>query len=188
MQRRDPAWQGQFTPYELRSIVAFIKLGEPERANDLLDYMMTCRRPAAWNHLGEVVHAEYRKNAYLGDLPHTWVGAEFVNAVRSMFVLEEAETIHLLAGVLPRWIEDAAGIRIKGLPTWFGALDLSAHSEGGEWRIAINGAAPPGGYILHVNNPNRPQQVLVDGVAADYAGEDIIPLPAKAHTVRVVWD
>ena len=188
VERREPTWQGQFTPYELRSIVAFIKLGQPKRANDLLDYMMTCRRPAAWNHLGEVVHAEYRKNAYLGDLPHTWVGAEFVNAVRGMLVLEENDAMHLLPGVLPRWIEEGSGIRIRELPTYFGRLDLRARAVDGIWHVDIDGASPPAGYVLHVNTPQPPQRVVVDDVAADYAGEGVISLPAGTRAVRIAWD
>ncbi len=48
--RRDATAPWQFyTPYELRSVGAFVRLGWRERAHELLDYLLAGRRPAEWN-------------------------------------------------------------------------------------------------------------------------------------------
>src|SRR4029079_19779045 len=47
-------------PYELRAVGAYVRLGWRERAQDLLDYYLAGRRPAAWNQSAEVVEREPR--------------------------------------------------------------------------------------------------------------------------------
>ena len=39
------------------------------------------RRPAAWNQWPEVVHRDSLAPKFLGDLPHTWVGSDFVRSL-----------------------------------------------------------------------------------------------------------
>src|SRR4029453_4219836 len=54
--RRDgrKSWN-DYTPYELRNVSAFLRLGWRDRAHALLDFFMAARRPAAWNQWPEVV-------------------------------------------------------------------------------------------------------------------------------------
>ncbi|HJX28949.1 MAG TPA: discoidin domain-containing protein, partial [Thermoanaerobaculia bacterium] len=79
--RRDGTreWEN-YTPYELRTIRTLLRLGWRERAHELLDFFMKDRRPAAWNHWAEVVWREPRINKFIGDMPHTWVGSEYIHS------------------------------------------------------------------------------------------------------------
>ena len=90
VQRRDdPSFDWvDYTPYELRAIGSFVLLGQPERAQQALEFFMNDRRPPGWNQWPEVVHRDPRTAKFIGDLPHTWCGSDFVNSVRMMFLYE----------------------------------------------------------------------------------------------------
>ena len=62
--------------------------GQPERAQQALEFFMNDRRPPGWNQWPEVVHRDPRAAKFIGDLPHTWCGSDFVNSVRMMFLYE----------------------------------------------------------------------------------------------------
>ena len=70
--RKQGLWHGEaYSPYELRNVAAFVRLGERQRAHGLLDYLMTGRRPAAWNQWAEVVWLDRDLPRFIGDMPHT---------------------------------------------------------------------------------------------------------------------
>jgi hypothetical protein len=149
--RRDgnKAWE-VYTPYEFRQVSALVRLGEPERAHALLDYYMQDRRPAAWNQWSEVISRLEREPHFIGDMPHTWVGSDFIRAVLDLFVYADTETGSLVIGAgLPRsWLQ-GEGIRVHGLRTPYGEVSYTARDEGGQVRFALEGSTmPPGGYVL----------------------------------------
>ncbi len=148
MSRREPGWEGTFTPYEIRSVTAFQSLGQPDRAAELLDYLMSCRRPPAWNHLAEVVIGDERKGGYIGDMPHTWVGSGLVNSVRLMLVREVDGRLVLLEGAPASWLQ-GEGIRLSNLPTHFGRITLNAKERDGNLIVDWSGISdPPEGIAL----------------------------------------
>jgi hypothetical protein len=61
-------------------------------------------------------------------LPHTWIAAEYVLALRSMFAYErEADrSLVLGAGLAAEWLE-GGGVRVKDMPTLYGSLGYSLH-------------------------------------------------------------
>jgi hypothetical protein len=77
-----------YTPYENRLIGSFIILDQPERAHALIEFFLQDQRPQGWNDWAEVVWKNYRIPRTIGDMPHTWVGSDFINAIRAMFVYE----------------------------------------------------------------------------------------------------
>ena len=77
-----PDFTGSFTPYVVRNLNAFVSLGRFEDAFGLLELLLACRRPDNWRHWAEVVWSPPRAPQYIGDMPHTWIGAEFVTAIR----------------------------------------------------------------------------------------------------------
>ena len=97
-------------------------MGEAEKAHELLDFFFADKRPRAWNQWAEVVWRVPDNPKFIGDMPHTWVGSDFVNAVRSMFVYElESESALVLAfGVPAGWIESKEGVAVEGFPTEYG--------------------------------------------------------------------
>jgi hypothetical protein len=131
-ERLDPAskWK-DYTPYEVRLMGSYVRLGEPARAWELMDFYLHDQRPQGWNHWAEVVHRDPDFPGYIGDMPHTWVGSDFVNSVRSMFAYEHAGHLVVAAGVKPDWTSEkeadgvVRGVRVARFPTEFGTLTYS---------------------------------------------------------------
>jgi hypothetical protein len=135
-----------FTPYEVRTADAYIKLGQRDRALTCLRYFaIDSSHPQPWNHLAEVVHANPRAPSYIGDMPHTWVGAGYINAVRSIFAYETGEKLILAAGVPDAWLAD--GVKVASLPTLYGDIDYVLRRDGAAVVLDVTGkAAPPDGF------------------------------------------
>ncbi len=139
----------RFTPYEARSIPAYIYLGQKKRALVLLRFLLKCRKPLLWNHFAETVDSDHRFAGYFGDMPHTWVGAEYINAVRSLFVYEKDRKLILGAGIDEIWLDREDGVSVKNLPTYFGKLDYSIKKMDDVLKIKISGTAKPdNGFIF----------------------------------------
>ena len=79
--RAEPGSLWAYTPYELRNVLTFVRLNQPKDAFELLTHLMRDRRPPAWQMFAEVVHSRLRHPGYMGDMPHTWIGAEYVRLV-----------------------------------------------------------------------------------------------------------
>jgi len=108
---------------------------------------------AGWNQWPEIVWTDERKGQWLGDLPHSWIGATYLHAVRSALVYERAsdQALVLAAGVPEAWLENGAAVRVARLSTWWGPLDYEiAHAEGDALRVRVGGGlrVPPGGVVL----------------------------------------
>jgi hypothetical protein len=142
-----------YTPYEMRSIGAMVRLGQRERAHALLRFFLTGRRPAAWRQWPEVVDREPRRLRFLGDLPHTWVGSDYVRSVLDMLAYErEADSsLVIAAGVPDAWLADS-GVVLRGMRTRWGSLAYSARRDpAGEVVLRVESGGlrvPPGGLIL----------------------------------------
>src|SRR5208283_1739880 len=100
-----PDFEGTYTPYALRDINAFTALGRFDDAFRLLASALACRRPTGWRSWAEVVWSAPRAPDYIGDMPHTWIGAEFATAVRRMLVRERGDTLELFRAVPDAWWE-----------------------------------------------------------------------------------
>ena len=139
-----------YTPYEWRTVGTFIRLGEKHRALELVRYFFRGQRPSGWNEWAEVVHADPRKPAFIGDMPHTWVGSDFIRSALDLFAYdrESEKAIVVGAGVPAEWLD--AGIRIAGLETQYGPVSYSMKTEGDAVRITIDAvtAVPPGGIVV----------------------------------------
>jgi len=173
-QRASPDALYAYTPYEFRNVLTFVSLNRPGDGEDLLGRLLTGRRPVEWQVLAEVVRSRPRHPYYLGDMPHTWVGAEYARALFGMLMHEEDERLDLLPGVPPSWVA-GEGLRISELPTAFGTLSMSARQEGTVMRVLLE----PGlrnNTPLEVDWPGRqrPVAVTVDGRArVDYSADGI---------------
>jgi hypothetical protein len=118
-----------YSPYEIRIIGALVRLGRREAALELLRFFLSDRRPPAWNQWPEIAWRNHRAPAHVGDLPHTWVAAEYVLAVRSLFAYERADDRRLVlaAGLAAEWTSDA-GVQVQEMPTLYGPLTFSART------------------------------------------------------------
>jgi hypothetical protein len=159
-----------YTPYENRLIGSFIMLDQPERAHELIDYFLDDQRPPSggWNHWAEVVWNDYRHPGFIGDMPHTWCGSDFINAVRSMFVYENEydHTLVLAAALYQDWIDAPGGMSVENLPTYYGKISYSIKKEGNSYRFSVTGDInlPEGGIkISNFNAGKTPSAITVNG-------------------------
>lgn len=178
------AWDA-YTPYEWRSVGAFVRLGWRERAVRLAGWLMADRMPIGWNQWPEVVHHDRTKAAFLGDLPHAWVGSDFIRSFLDMLAYERAsdDALVLGAGVPTAWLA-GDGICVRRLRTPHGPLSFTMRGEPGALRVRVESGVrvPPGGIVLRPPLPPGPHVATVNGakalVSAD--GELIVwALPAE---------
>jgi hypothetical protein len=134
----------------------------------VLEYFLNDQRPRGWNHWAEVVANGYRTMRFIGDMPHTWVGSDYINAIRAMFVYEndDIHSVVLGAGLKDSWVKD--GLSVKNLPTHFGAVSYTIEPvTSGTVRLSIsgkvNGKKNP--ILIPVNLLSSPlQYATVNGV------------------------
>lgn len=158
-----------YTPYENRLIGSFIMLDEPERAHELIQFFLNDQRPQGWYHWAEVVWKDYRTPRYIGDMPHTWVGSDFINAIRAMFVYENEydQSLVLGAALYQDWIDSPQGMSVENLPTYYGEISYSIQKEGNSYTFSISGDVklPNNGIqIRNFNGAKLPVKVTVNGV------------------------
>jgi len=184
--RRDgrKAWE-DYTPYEIRTVGTFVRLGWRERAHELLDFFLAGRRPAEWNQWPEVIGRDPRQPRFVGDMPHGWVASDFIRAVLDLFAYEREgdRALVLAAGVPPEWLE-ATGVTVTGLRTPYGLLRYSLKREGERviLRVAGGSRVPPGGLVLVWPGKQPPSpDARVNGRVAQWRGSELTfhELPAE---------
>jgi len=170
--RRDgrKSWD-DYTPYELRNVSAFVRLGWRDRAHALLDFFMAARRPAAWNQWPEVVGRDHRPR-FVGDLPHGWVASDFIRAALDLFAYErEGDGALVLGAGIPRaWVDGKGGVAVKNLRTPYGPLSYSLEKRGARVVLQVAGRLqmpPRGGIVFDWQGTERrvdtvPATIVID--------------------------
>jgi hypothetical protein len=149
--RRDgkTAWK-DYTPYELRTIASFVRLGWRDRLGELIAFFFADRRPAAWNQWAEVVGRDPREPRFVGDMPHAWIASDYVRSALDLFAYDRAsdQSMVIAAGIQPGWL-DGEGIAIRDLRTPYGHFGYTLKAKGGKATLTITQAIdPPGGLVL----------------------------------------
>ncbi len=129
-----------------------VRLGSRDRAQLTLQWFMQYRRPPGFQHWAEVVWRDERAPHFIGDMPHTWVGTDYVRAVLDMLAYENEADSSLVvgAGVPAKWLE-GSGVLVKGLRTRWGPIDFSLTRTGSETTALLSGPSfrmPRGGILL----------------------------------------
>ncbi len=192
-ERRDGTRDGRqgsdaYTPYELRNVGALVRLGRKEDAHEMLAFFLKDRRPAAWNQWAEVVGRDPRAPRFVGDMPHTWVGTDFIRSFLDFFAIErEGESGGSLlvgAGLPEEWVRAPGGAGVEGLRTIYGSLDLAVSASGGEVRARISGVrVPAGGLALAWPLGGVPRAATVNGKPAGIRGREILVGEVPAEVV-----
>lgn len=157
-----------YTPYENRLIGSFILLDQPERAHQLMDFFLNDQHPHSWNAFAEVVWKDIKTPSFIGDIPHTWVGSDFINAIRTMFVYENEydKSLVIASALYQDWIDSPNGMSIENLPTYFGEISYSIKKENNIYNFNISGNVklPENGIkIKNFNGSKIPESVIVNG-------------------------
>jgi len=177
--RRGGAPWDAFTPYEVRNIGAFVHLGWRDRAQELATWFLEYQKPVGWRQWPEVVYHDETTQKFLGDLPHTWVGSDFVRSVLDMllYVREDGQALVIGAGVPAAWLDDPAGVSVTNMPTPWGPVsytmtrgplqshrmrqesDISKPQNGIQVNIRMPQTIPPDGIIIRA--PGVEERVVV---------------------------
>ena len=181
--RRD--WD-DYTPYELRNVGAFVRLGQRERALAALDFFFADMRPRAWNGWAEVVVRDKREPRFIGDMPHAWISSDYIRSALDLFVHDRDGALVLAAGVPGRWLDDPAGVGVSDVRTPYGSVTWALAPSAGGWTLTLDGdAAPPAGFILSwpPDGP-APGRTVIDGQTANWDGLTLV-IPSGARRVEI---
>jgi hypothetical protein len=173
-----------YTPYEWRAVGALVLLGQRERAAEAMDFLFAGQRPPGWRGWAEVVRKDPREPGYIGDMPHTWCGSDFINSVRLMLAYERgggswgaefeplggspARQLVLAAGLPRAWVLDERGVGVDGLVTPFGPLRYTVRRDAERPNVGVLELRPldrwpPGGVVVAWPDMARIAAVRVDG-------------------------
>jgi hypothetical protein len=184
-----------YTAYEIRIIGAFVRLGKRAAANELLEFFLSDRRPREWNQWPEITWRDPRAPGHLGDVPHTWIAAEYILSLTSMVAAErETSSSLVLAEGMPwKWIAGPGGFSVSKLPTRFGPLDFRIHAPGADSivvEIANTLTMPPGGLRIIPPLPEGKRIASVRQVsgsaAACVAAGDVLHIHALPLVVEIL--
>jgi hypothetical protein len=173
-----------YTPYELRNIGAFVRLGWRDRAQQLLTFFFHDQQPAGWNQWAEVVGHARRESRFIGDLPHAWVASDYIRSALDLFAYarESDRSLVLAAGVPSAWLDDG-GIAIEGLRTPYGELGYALKRDGDRVTLSIASGLqlPSGGIVFSWPGNSPPGATRVNGVPAQWVDGElrIRSLPAE---------
>lgn len=158
-----------YTPYEMRTAIAYLMLGQKEKTLKMINYFLTDRRPLNWNHWAETVHPGYRETKYVGDIPHSWIGGIYLNLIRHLFVYEKDGQLILGAGIDEKWLDKDNTLSVQDLPTYFGTISYTMKADKGKVIINIAGnALPENGFIFKSPYLKKDiKQVEIDGKKAE---------------------
>ena len=171
-----------YTPYELRAVGTMIQLGYRDRAHEMLDFFFKDQRPPAWHMWSEAVWKDPKTPKFIGDMPHTWVGSDYIRSFLDMFAYERESDSSLVlgAGVKEEWLEQNPGVRIANLSTQYGPLSYEMKRIGPTLTLTIRAGLriPPGGIVIRPPAPIV--SASVNGAAALVGNSEVklLKLPA----------
>jgi len=165
-----------FTPYEIRNVGAFVRLGHRERAHELAAFFFDHQTPPAWRQWPEVVWHDRTAPRFVGDLPHTWVGSDYVRSFLDMLVYDTDEGLVIGAGILPSWLE-GPGVEVRDLRTRWGKIRMTVKRAGDAVLFELDGEPALVGATLDLRLPGAGDSTLAE------FGEE--PRPGRATPFRI---
>jgi len=189
-ERKTTTREYTYTPYEVRTIGSMIFLDKPERAISIIDFFLQDLRPQGWNHWAEVVRKGYRTQGFIGDMPHTWVGSDFINAVRAMFVYENDYDTTLIvgAGFPAEWMQGSEPITVQNLPTYYGKLHFSYIPDGKTLKVEVDGTfdtMPHQIVLKHLGSVSKTGEAKINSIPVMLNGAADIIVKQLPVTIEV---
>jgi hypothetical protein len=141
-----------YTPYEWRVAGTFVRLGQRERAHALVNFFFQHQRPAEWHQWAEVVMQKADSAHFIGDMPHTWVGSDFIRSALDMFAYERDidSTLVIGAGIPASWLREDDGVGVTSLSTHYGPLTYTMRAGKNAIEVSVSSGIrmPRGGIIV----------------------------------------
>jgi len=166
-----------YTPYELRNVGVNVQLGQRARAHELLDFFFKSQRPDAWHQWAEVVYRDPKTPKFIGDMPHTWVGSDYIRSFLDMLAYERESDSSLVigAGVRDDWVKEDPGVKVSNLSTEYGPLNYDMRAIGKVVTINLRAGIrmPPGGIVIYSPLDQPILSAAVDGLPAPVKGAEI---------------
>jgi hypothetical protein len=159
-------------------------MGEKKKAHEIADFFFRDQRPKAWHQWAEVVYRDSLKTSFIGDMPHTWVGSDFIRSALDMFAFERGTDSSLVigAGIPESWVREGHGVVLNGMMTHFGRLNFAMKSVGSEIEVKIEPGidVPKGGLVVRSPSDKPLSSVLVNGSRATAGKGEVVvrSLPA----------
>jgi hypothetical protein len=154
-----------------------LRLGWKDRALTMLNDFLADQSPPAWNQWPEVVWHDRHAPKFIGDLPHTWVGSDFLRSASDLFVYERETDSALVigAGITEEWLT-GTGVSVRNLSTWWGSLSYTVKRENGAatMRIAAGIRVPAGGLVVHQPGSAKFTRITVNGQPAIIASDGTV--------------
>jgi hypothetical protein len=123
------------------------------------------------------VFNDAKKPGFIGDMPHTWVGSDYMRSFIDMFAFERESDSSLVitAGTKDEWLRDAPGIRVTNLSTHYGPLNYDARAIGTTVTLNLRAGLrmPPGGIVVWSPLEQPILSAAVDGVPGAVRGSEI---------------
>jgi F5/8 type C domain len=187
LDRRTGTWT-DYTPYELRLIGSFVRLGWRERVQDGLALYFADQRPRAWNQWAEVVGRAPREPRFVGDMPHAWVHSDYARSALDMFAYERDDQSWVLAAGIPAAWFTGRGFAIERLPTPFGPLSYAVTATDRAVTLQIDaGALPPQGLAFPWPLPASPGATQINGKPASWRGTELL-ITERPATIVIAKD
>lgn len=182
------SWK-DYTPYEWRVVGTLVQLGQRQRAMQAAEWFAKDQYPKGWRHWGEIVWGNPRAGRFIGDMPHTWVGSDFLRSVRTMLVYERsgaegsANELVAFGGIPWSWVggeKEGRGVSFEKFVTEYGVISAAARPEGSGARVEVQfapftdgrGSENFGGVVIDLLD-RKPKSVKVNGQARmDIVRED----------------
>ncbi len=114
-----------------------LRAGQPHRAWPLIRAVAELASPTGqWP---EAIHPN-TGGGCMGDGHHVWASAEWVLALRALFVRSEGDTLVIGSGIPPEWLEGGRVLRHGPTQTDWGPVSVTITSGDGGVRVSVEGA------------------------------------------------
>jgi hypothetical protein len=90
--------------------------------------------------------------------PHMHSNSRYIDLVRIALVLEEGDTLHLMAGTPRGWLADGEKIEVRRAPSYFGEVNYRTQSRVASGQIAVEIEPTPWQQpkvVIHVRPPTN---------------------------------
>ena len=203
--RPDSLWEN-YTPYEWRTVGALLRLGQRNEAAVMVEQLMRDRRPTNWQQWAEVVWRDARNPKFIGDMPHTWVGSDFIRSALDIFAYggdcaperssatsKDANfmgyqsdcAMTIGSGIQRAWFARGDSVVVRGLNTSQGALNYTMTVRDSTVTVRFEGTIPMPTGGVRILLPAAASPLHITSAVVDGTRES---LPPTTERIQVASD